>query len=300
MAIFNPTFRQFLCGHRSQPLPLSRRQFLQLTGIAVLGSAVGLPEMPIVSAAYGRTFVAAPVRPNPAAPITHHLWPDSVLPITALPGGWYRTNEGYIEKVHMQPIMMPEPTSQAPVQPPFWAAVSAPVATVRKWCAADAPLITRIGHGGVMLVIDLLPGDPVWYGLADEKGNLLGWTQATGWQPINPSYKQMPLEIHIDQRRQHMHVISGSIPVVQAAISMGRSLTPGVYPVERSDVAGTRYSDYYGAAWPLQFGDAQSITGVYWHNQFGAAIPGPAVQVPVYLARWLYDACARGSQIVVF
>ena len=285
-------------------MPLSRRQFLQLTGIAVLGRAVGLAEIPILSAAHGRALLAAPVRlqPQHTAPISHHLWPDTVLPITALPGAWYQTSEGYIEKIHVQPMMTGASFSQSPStsQPPFWAEVSAPVATIREWCAADAPLITRIGHGGVMQVIDQLPGDPLWYGVADEQGNLLGWTQASGWQPVNMGHTEMPLEIQIDQQSQHLRVISDSAPLVQAAMSTGQPLTPGVYPIACSSMAGTQQGDYYGAAWQLQFGGEQSLTGVYWHNQFGTPFPGPAVQVPVYLARWLYHTCTDGSRIVVF
>jgi hypothetical protein len=285
-------------------LLLSRRQFLQLTGIAILSTTIDLPSLPAPLAAHGRTLTAAQVRPRPDynAVATRHLWPDTVLPITEHSGAWYRTSEGYVERTHIQPIVLADfpPSSQAMPQSPFWAEVVAPVTTIREWCAADAPLITRVGHGGVMRIIDQLPGNPMWYGVANEHGNPLGWTQAPGWQPVHLSDTQMQLEIAIDQQRQQMSVTSGGVPLVRAAVSTGRPIAPGSYSATRGDVAGIRQSDYYGASWPLFFGDSGIITGVYWHNQFGAPNPGPAVQVPVYLARWLYDTCADGSIVSVF
>ena len=56
------------------------------------------------------------------------------------------------------------------------------LAVVRAYCAADAPIVARIGHGGVLRVIDYLPpgqSDGIgWYGVADDESSaLLGWTQ---------------------------------------------------------------------------------------------------------------------------
>jgi hypothetical protein len=283
-------------------LLLSRRQFLQLTGIAVLGSAIGLPEMPALSAAFGRTLQAVPVRQHPqhTAPITQHLWPDTVLPITPLPGAWYQTSEGYVEKAHIQPIMSDITYTLTAIQAPFWAEVSAPVAAIREWCAADAPLITRVGHGGVMHIIDQLPGDPMWYGVANEWGSLLGWTQAPGWQPVMLSHPNTALDIQLDQRNQQIVVSSAGKPLVRAGISTEHSLKSDSYPITRSDALATRQGDYYGAPWPLQFGGEGLIQGVYWHNQFGTPAPGAAVQIPVYLARWLYNTAANDSRLTIF
>lgn len=285
-------------------MPLSRRQFLQLTGIAFVGTAFDLPALPAPAMIHGRTLAAVPVytRPDRHASITHYLWPDTVLPITTQSGGWYRTSDGYIEKTSVQPVMLDNSLhfSPHPQHLPIWAEVSAPAAAIRAWCAADAPLITRIGHGGVMQIIDQLPGDPHWYGAADEHGRLLGWTQASGWRQVHPHTSQAPLEIQIDQRRLQMRVISDGATMLRADISTGQRLLSGDYTILRHAKPGIRTDCHYGAAWPLRFGDNHFLVGVYWHNQFGKRTPGPAVQVPVYLAHWLYQACASDSVVSVF
>lgn len=55
-------------------------------------------------------------------------------------------------------------------KPIFWAEVAGPVAAVRQWCAADAPFVTRIGHGGVAQIIDYLSDKTTsWYEIAAGK-----------------------------------------------------------------------------------------------------------------------------------
>jgi hypothetical protein len=287
-------------------VPLSRRQFLQMAGVTLVGAPMADFRLPERAAAYGRALVATPVhvRPDEAAAVTHHLWPDSVVAVTGRHAPWYQTTEGYIRQRDVQPILLTDPPVSARVsQPPFWGQVIGPVAPIHQWCAADAPLMTRIGHGGIARLVDFLPGETQWYGVADETGHLLGWSQAANWQPVTSEDCPLLVEIVVDQQAQRMTVKANRQPLINTAISTGLSLPPGIYPVERGHTGGLccRGDDttYYGVPSPLHFGDSWTLAGIYWHNQFGKPAPGPAVQTPTYVARWLYGACGPGSYVVV-
>lgn len=286
-------------------MPLSRRQFLQLAGITLLNVSIPLPNLSARAESYGRTLLATPVRsgPDQAAPVVDHLWPDSLVPVQALEQGWYRTAAGFVEKRHIQPILLAPATAHTATALPFWAEVSAPVTVVRQWCAADAPLVTRIGHGGVAQVIDYLPGSPAWYGIANEHGDLLGWSQQGGWQPAALRPADTALALRIQVRSHRMTVYANQEAVLQTAVSTSQTLAEGVYPLERGDMGGqhccTAQADFYGVPWHMHIQDQGALHGVYWHNQFGEAAPGAAVQVVPYVARWLYEHCGPGSRLII-
>src|SRR5690554_8060943 len=89
------------------------------------------------------------------------------------------------------------PQSIASSQSPFWGEVIAPIAPIRQYCSADAPLVTRIGHGGVAQIVDYLPGEPHgWYGIGNQNGQVAGWTQAIYWQAVD--------EVRIDQSTEQI------------------------------------------------------------------------------------------------
>jgi hypothetical protein len=289
-------------------LTISRRQFFQMTGVAILSTVIPLPNFPAKAAPYGRTLIAAPVRhkPHETAAVKQQHWPDSILALAATNGYWHRTEQGYIARSHVQPMMIDpaaQPTSRIQTFP-AWAEVSAAVAAVRQWCAPDAPLVTRIGHGGVAHVVDYLPGEIDWYGIAANSGDLLGWSPAVRWQPITEAIAtRLPLKMVISQTSQRMNVSVEGKSLWEANISTGQSLQAGIYHIERDCAGGlccaASQVAYHGAAWPLYFSDQAAITGVYWHNQFGESVPGPAVQITPYLARWLYAHCGMGSSVII-
>lgn len=298
---------------------LSRRQFLHLAGVTLL--AAHLPDAaaligaaadaaPELTAQQGRALLAASVhaRPHAAAPVTGRLWPDSVVTIADAGAGWYRVAGGFVERGALQPVACCQPAGPvvAPT-PPFWAEVAGPVAAVRGWCAADAPLITRIGHGGTAQVIAAPPpgaaSAPRWYGLADEAGALLGWAQAAQWQPaqVRPGGAALRLEI---TRRHQLAVFVGERPALRAAVAAGTRLKPGTYPLRRARIAGPPLAlvEYdsaalHGAPWQLDLGEQYRLTGAYWHNRFGGWAPGPDIQVPPFLARWLYQQAGPDSVV---
>jgi hypothetical protein len=281
----------------------SRRRFLQLSGIALLSTQIQFPLFTVSrqKVYQGRALEAAPVHleKDLLSLTSRQLWPDSIVPIYESDEHWYQVPDGYVQRHLIQPMTPYEPGINQGSSVPFWAEVAAPVAPVRQWCAADAPLITRIGHGGVARVIDWLPGDGedrIWYGLETGDGNLLGWTQAVYWHQVNedePPAATHPT-LHIDQRAQRLTAYEQDQIVLQALISSGVEIVPGRYSVEERRFSGVPLPiaeyrrTFYGIPWYIRFGKDYVLSGAYWHNRFGAPTLGPAVQAPPFLARWLY------------
>ncbi len=270
-------------------MPISRRQFLQIAGITA--AAAHLPHLtfaaPSFDAVYGRALDAVPVYAAPSidAPLQTRLWSDSVMPILGAHGGWYHLPDGYARREDLQPMTAPARRIEVPAEPPFWGEVIGAVAVVRAYCAADAPLVARIGHGGVLRVIDYLPG---WYGVSEGEA-LIGWTHAEDWQPARIDAVEPALSLSVDAAAQRLSVLDGDRLILTAPISTGRAIPSGVYPITERRAT---LPDYRGAAWALRFGDGFDLVGAYWHNRFGAAHPGAAVQMMPMLARWLYPRAA--------
>jgi hypothetical protein len=257
----------------------------------------------------GRTLNPLPIHrtSNLRSPITGRLWPDSIVSIINSHEDWYRVSGGYVQREGIQP--MTPYTADTNIQlsdTAFWAEVAGPVASVRQWCAADAPLVARIGHGGTARVIDSLPGDQIgafWYGIEADIGGLMGWTQAVHWRPVQDESAASSLRLHVDRATQQLTAYEDDEAVLQASISTGTDIEPGVYPVQARQVTGMWLSAtdshlaFHGLPWRISFGERHELSGVYWHNQFGKPIPGPAIQVTPLLARWLYPRL--DGQIVI-
>ncbi len=296
-------------------MPLTRRHFLQLAGIAL--ASPYLTHLPILAASpesirfsepisitpvYGRTFASTPIydAPDTNAALIKMLWGDTVAPIVDMQDGWYRLNDGYTPRQNMQPMILPAQPNSTLLDPPFWAEVSGAVAVIREWCAASAPLVTRVGHGGVLRVIDRLPaenGDD-WYGLAEsENGSRIGWSKASVWSAaqmrlLTQIDQAAPsLSLLVDQAAQAMEVRDADHPLLTAPISTGRNLPFGAYPITNRQMTLAQ-SDPFGTPYALTFSGDLHLTGAYWHNRFGASTPGAAIQVTTALARWLYSRAA--------
>jgi len=290
---------------------LSRRHFLQLAGITLASASLpgwtttfinpaAQPMIaPTLETVYGRAFATTRVyaAPSIAAPITERLWANTVAPILDSEGKWYRLTRGYVLRENMQPMIAAAQRSDTTFRPPFWAEVSGAIGIVRATCDANSEIVRRIGHGGVLRVIDWLPGDGFdWYGVASsENGDLLGWTQASLWSlveevPVSPS-----LSISVNTTTQQMTVYEGNHALLTAPISTNSALHPGTYAIYERQVVQGNYS--HNAPWSLTFGEEFRLSGVYWHNQFGKAASGAAVQVTPPLARWLYP---RAAEVIVY
>ncbi len=284
-------------------MPLSRRHFLRLAGIAL--AAPYLPHLPsLISATspanistpsfepvYGRALGSTPIYAVPSleSPLIKTLWGDTVAPIVDIQDGWYRLNDGYTSQQQLQPMILPAQPNAVLLDPPFWAEVSGAVAVIRAWCFASAPLVTRVGHGGALRVIDRLDD---WYGLAEsENGRLIGWSLANMWSPAQVDQAMPSLSLLVDQAAQSMEVRDGDHLLLTAPISTGRDLSAGVYPITHRQMT-IEQPNQFGTPYALTFGSDLHLAGAYWHNRFGAPTQGTAIQVTTPLARWLYPRAA--------
>ena len=289
----------------------SRRTFLKWAGVALASTSLRpafafMSELPAASG-WGRALTALSVYRyrHADAPIVTRLWPDSVIPLRDMDEDWYWVEGGYVRREQVQPITLYQ-LEDCCFRPeyPFWAEVAGPVASVRTFCAADAPLVTRIGHGGVMQVEDGLPGEPYgWYKIADATGMFLGWTQASHWRPVEVELSIADERlVVIDCRASSLIAYEAGQLVLQVAYAAGSELRVGTYYAERLQPGGGRWDEddvYHGLPWQMRFSDNQLITGAYWHNRFGQPVLGPAVQLPPVMARWLYGFVGTQTPIEV-
>lgn len=289
----------------------SRRKFLQLTGIVLLGttltpSAALLDDLiPAVDTFQGRALNSLAIfrSPHLAAPVVSHMWADSVVTLLEKLNDWYLLPQGYAPVAHIQPMTEYASTVKtAPPALPCWMEVSAPVAVVREWCAADAPLITRIGHGGVARIIDRMPdgrGGLEWYGVAvDDSAALLGWSQVAGWRPVENAASAAPKRaVHIDLHQQQLTALEDDCVVLISPVSAGKDIALGDYRPRWRSPAST-LGEHRGVPWIIDFG-AGMAAGAYWHNQFGQSIEGSTVQMPPVLARWLYTWLGEDGHVVI-
>lgn len=276
---------------------LSRRAFLQMMGLtAAAGTLASFSpvsgEMPAQMA--GRALEAAPMRaiPHRSAAVIGTLWPDSMVSILNERGGWFQTEQGWTPRELLQ-LMLPYRAAVESRLPGTggWVEVIAPVAPVRMMCAADAPLVGRIGYGGILRAVDALPGEPYgWIAVADAAGEHLGWSQAAFWRAVEESDRGMgERSLVIDSRRFDARAIEGGREVMSLRCAVGDALRAGRTAPMVWQISGAVDGDEgrLGVPWQVDFGRGK-LFGVYWHNAFGRAIPGSSVEMPVLAARWLY------------
>ncbi|MBZ0297894.1 MAG: L,D-transpeptidase [Anaerolineae bacterium] len=292
----------------------SRRQFLHAAGITLLGSTLDPKSFfnrpsSAEAPAYGRTLYPTTVYGAPAigSPAVRQLWPESIHPIRSYNQGWYLLNSGYVPREAIQPMTL-YPVEAPVTDFPCWLEVASPVAVVRKWCAPDAPLVTRIGHGGVAQVVDVLEFDNQhWYAIQSTDHSLLGWTQTTHWQRalINQRYGGI-VQVEVDQQKQRLQMYENGVQLLTAPFSSGRELPQGIFALKGRIPAGIAYDvpsqprALAGAPWQLQIADIGLLSGVYWHNAFGVPVPGPEIQTSTLVARWLYQYVPDNALVSIF
>ncbi len=282
---------------------LSRRHFLQAAGIAL--AVAHLPRLtqaaPRFEPLYGRALATIPVyaAPQTTAPLITNLWSDTVTPLLDTSGVWYRLPDGYAQRALLQPLLAPAHNAGGEHDAPYWGEVTGAVAIVRAWCAADAPVVTRVGHGGVLYLRDMLmPNGVRWYGVAGtENGELLGWSQAASWSPAAIDAIAPSLTLSINRQTQQMQVLDGAQALLSAPVTINPTLIAGTYAVNGRNFTAAPVGEHYGVPWALSFGADQHLSGAYWHNRFGtASAGGAAVEVAPALARWLYP---RSASVII-
>ncbi len=287
---------------------LSRRAFLQIMGLtAAAGTLASFSRVggAIPPQMAGRALGVVPVRamPHLSAVVTRRLWPDSMVSILSERGGWFQTEYGWTPREMLQP-MLPYHAAVESGLPNIggWVEAAAPVAPVRIMCAADAPLVGRVGYGGVLRMVDSLPGEPYgWIAVADSAGMHLGWSQAVFWRAVHePDREPGKRGLVIDSRRFKVTAVEAGQDMMTAQCAVGEELRAGRYALTAWKVSSIVDSNerWLGVPWRVDF-EMGKLFGVYWHNAFGRIIPGSAVELPVLAAQWLYGWLNSESVIEV-
>lgn len=119
--------------------------------------------------------------------------------------------------------------------------------------------------------------------------------------------------IVVDRSEQMLYAYEGTKLVLETPISTGLDLTPtprGIFTIYRK--TPTRYmqgplpgiSDQYydlpGVPWNLYFTkEGGAIHGAYWHEEFGQQWSHGCVNLPLDIARTLYEWAPLGTQVLV-
>lgn len=284
-------------------MTLSRRTFLQATGIAFaatqlerLGPLAALTDDTTVK---GRVLEAVRVGGQT-------LWPDTVVAILRADAQRYRLRDGWVERQAIQPMFL-EGTTRPLQTTPAYIEVHAPVAPVYSRASADTPPLLRVGHGGVLAVRESLrnaENTVDWLGV-ELDGGKLGWVQADRVQTVEvqsdgivpPAIDSLRLE----PAYQHLTLYSAGERLLTTPVSTGTDtmLVPGVVAIGTlSPHALRRDAMPQSLSWILGFG-GQLVAGVTEHNRFGTPQPGPDIQLPLPVARWLYAALTPHARLEI-
>jgi hypothetical protein len=186
----------------------------------------------------------------------------------------------------------------------FWAELVAPTSAIREWCAATAPIVTRLAFGAVVYVMDRMVDDrrQVWYGLAESPGGaLVGWATALHYakwaQTEKTETAQYPNASLLIQRGELRMIENGRIlartPIRSGRLSQMRTTVSLEQPGTARDTATP-----LGVPWVMRLGTGQRMYGAFWHNQFSDASDGIDIELPIFAVRWLYNWLASREQTV--
>lgn len=286
-----------------KPSTLSRRDFLRLAGISLIAAQLPLPAYSSVhKPIYARSLnaVAIQAAPTHESAFVRYLWPNSIVEIQDVESGWYRLVDGFVPIESLQPMQPFIPDGAKPVlETGMPITVTGPAAAVRQWCAADAPLVTHIGHGGTAYIADYLPDEySGWYAISDADHCVLGWTQKIFWSGVTEL--AIPAQSHqvvVNCQTNEISVYTGDRLSIQSACSVGDLVDTGDYPLTGRQFA-TRQGSRYGIPHSL-YADGLSLYGVYWHNRFGTSHPGLSIELPILTAATIYTMLDEKSHILV-
>lgn len=288
---------------------LSRRDFLKRSGILVVAAPVathGLnysQRLDTIAKRVGRAFDVTDLhdKAHLSSDVMGQLAPDSVVSIIGKRDNWYQVNGGWVQRTALQPIL-PYRYPAVSETMDFWAEMIAPVSSVKAWCAAHAPVISRLGFGAVVYVIDRMIDDSkqVWYGVAAEPGSpLIGWTPAlhyAQWMQVDLKLTEPLIRIAV---RQNQLMIYDKGKVITASY-YGPSLSQGTTTLSRMQPsAQIDVSIPLGLPWLMRLGSGYPVYGAYWHNRFGEAGHGSAIELTTFAARWLYERLQSSVKVVI-
>lgn len=275
-------------------MTLTRREFLQMTGITAASASlfgIALPP-PSAHAApeiiQGRTLI--PTTLHTPSGDEHPLWADTILHIHEHSADHYATDAGLVPRVHVQPMTPYIPQLEPPRTVPFYAEVAAPAAAIREYADGRAPLNARVGHGGVMRVTERIESrSGVYYAVSDANNTRQGWSPAVRWRAL-PERQPVRARQHITLNRTDstLTAYADDAPVFTTAAALPETLQAGRYTLRYQAAGAQTHGSFVGVPYCFALDDAAALHGVYWHNRFGVNHTGSAVELNVLAAKWLY------------
>ncbi len=274
--------------------PLSRRRFLQFAGLSMVRLRLNwlkLTPESLMGRALGPVELYS--RPADNASIISTLWPDSVHKIVPL-GDWLRVEDGFAPITAFQPMMANESVIVIE-RLPAWVEVIAPYVAVRQYCAGDAPIYTRVGHGGVLYIDKRLQGAQDWLHVPQ----LDGWLQAH-----HVRLARFLPDIHhsgpprVVLNNGHLEAREGDQTVLRLKCRVSSHLPSELTIIDQRP--SDRDGEYYGVPWILDGGKVR-ISGVYWHHELaGESAPSDRIELSVIGARALYNWAQGANQSILF
>lgn len=280
---------------------LSRRDFLRLSSVAMLGAAFRLSPAPLRQRPlfYGRVvFIYATVYSRPSVyagtKTIHEL--ETVLPIYAEVIGedesaynrrWYQTDGGFIHSTNVQPVLN-NPNQPRKVAAPQLAEVTIPFVDALARPAPDAPTAYRLYYSSTHWIRAAIFPDPAglaWYEIADDRFDTIYYVSATAIRlippdelsPISPQISEK--RIVIDTTAEIITALENGRPVFSTRISSGGKFTDqatgeikdfrtplGDYRVDR------KRPSRHMAAGDGAADDAYDLPGVPWVSYFNGGI----------------------------
>lgn len=127
--------------------------------------------------------------------------------------------------------------------------------------------------------------------------------------PTPPMGKFGPKWVDVNITTQTMVAYEGQTPVYSSKVSSGTANHPtvlGTYRVYAKYVTtrmqgGTKGIDYYNipdVPYTMYFYSGYALHGAYWHNNFGHPMSHGCVNLPVDVAKWLFEWAPIGTMVV--
>ncbi|MEO8287497.1 MAG: LysM peptidoglycan-binding domain-containing protein [Chloroflexota bacterium] len=143
----------------------------------------------------------------------------------------------------------------------------------------------------------------------DDQNNNPGTPATPVSTPTPPMGKFGPKWVDVNLTTQTMVAYEGQTPVYSSRVSSGTSLHPtviGTYRVYAKYVTtrmqgGTKGVDYYNipnVPYTLYFYSGYALHGAFWHNNFGEPMSHGCVNLPVDVAKWVYEWAPVGTMVV--
>jgi hypothetical protein len=277
---------------------LSRRTFLQLTGIITLSTSL-LPSFArAFSQGTPRREYARLLRPRISPDGRTRLLPNTVVRLTEsgiAEHGWLKSTD-----IQTMPNFQPGASITRFLEIGQLAQVAMPSAPLYGRCDTLSPVTNVMGYSSGAWVADILPAahrkDSSWVQLADDDGRFLGWSQSHLWRSVDASEPSRRFErITIDRSTQMMTLFDGSDEAASWAVSTSDDAWTGrAYAVSRF-IRNSSHTPPF--AWSVNMSNEIAIGGADWHNEFGTSHSTAHVEMHPYLAQWLYHHLADEATI---